>query len=235
MSRLSSGTRTSRGQRVPPEAEDCEEGVPQPSVRRPQFSWTRIKGESDVQGGSGNGSVEEGAGSWVGADGGSPKGDRSRRRRCGGWGPGLGARAAVECEPEAGRGAAAAVRRVTRRGLACSRGGDLSAGGVEGAGGGRSLPYRLAPAPGRSRSRNSATSTKSSTARLPVWGSVSGSCCRTRSADRFVSMQAVQQLSDAWLATDNEHRPHDALGRVPPLTYLARVTTRSESNHAWSS
>ena len=87
---------------------------------------------------AGMGSVEEGAGSWVGADGGSPKGDRSRRRRCGGWGPGLGARAAVECEPEAGRGAAAAVRRVTRRGLACSRGGDLSAGGVEGAGVGRS-------------------------------------------------------------------------------------------------
>ena len=35
----------------------------------PRFSWTRIKGESDVQGGSGNGSVEEGEGSWVGADG----------------------------------------------------------------------------------------------------------------------------------------------------------------------
>ena len=35
---------------------------------RPRFFWTRIKGESDVQGGSGNGSVEEGAGSWVGAD-----------------------------------------------------------------------------------------------------------------------------------------------------------------------
>ena len=29
-------------------------------------SWTRIKGEPDVQGGSGNGSVEEGEGSWVG-------------------------------------------------------------------------------------------------------------------------------------------------------------------------
>ncbi len=36
---------------------------------RPRFSWTRIKGESDVQGGSGNGSVEEGAGSWVGTTG----------------------------------------------------------------------------------------------------------------------------------------------------------------------
>ena len=54
-------------------------------------------------------------------------------------------------------------------------------------------------------------------------------------ADLFVSTQEVQQLSDAWLVTYNEHRPHDALGRVPPLTYLARVTTRSESNSAWSS
>ena len=53
---------------------------------RPRFSWTRIKGESDVQGGSGNGSVEEGEGSWVGADGGSPEGERSRRRRRGGSG-----------------------------------------------------------------------------------------------------------------------------------------------------
>ena len=38
-------------------------------VRRPQFSWTRIKGESDVKGGGGHGWVEEGAGSGVGADG----------------------------------------------------------------------------------------------------------------------------------------------------------------------
>ena len=50
-------------------------------VRRPQFSWTRIKGESDVKGGGGHGSVErvQGAGSartegarrasGVGADG----------------------------------------------------------------------------------------------------------------------------------------------------------------------
>ena len=50
----------------------------------------------------------------------------------------------------------------------------------------------------------------------------------------WVSTQDVQQLSDAWLVTDNEHRPHDALGRVPQLTYLARGTTRSESNYAWS-
>ena len=40
-----------------------------PALRRPQFSWTRIKGESDVKGGGGHGWVEEGAGSGVGADG----------------------------------------------------------------------------------------------------------------------------------------------------------------------
>ena len=52
-------------------------------VRRPQFSWTRIKGESDVKGGGGHGWVEASAGSGVGADGGSPEGERSRRRRRG--------------------------------------------------------------------------------------------------------------------------------------------------------
>ena len=87
-------------------------------LRRPQFSWTRIKGESDVKGGGGHGSVEEGAGSGVGADGGSPEGERSRRRRRGGWGGGLGARPAVEREPETGRGVAAAARRVAGDGLA---------------------------------------------------------------------------------------------------------------------
>ena len=38
------------------------------SLRRPQFSWTRIKGESDVKGGGGHGWVEASAGSGVGAD-----------------------------------------------------------------------------------------------------------------------------------------------------------------------
>ena len=37
------------------------------ALRRPQFSWTRIKGESDVKGGGGHGWVEASAGSWVGA------------------------------------------------------------------------------------------------------------------------------------------------------------------------
>ena len=39
------------------------------SLRRPQFSWTRIRGESDVKGGGGHGWVEASAGSGVGATG----------------------------------------------------------------------------------------------------------------------------------------------------------------------
>ena len=55
----------------------------------------------------GHGWVEASEGSCVGADGGSPEGDRSRRRRRGGWVGGLGARPAVERKPETGRGVAA--------------------------------------------------------------------------------------------------------------------------------
>ena len=40
-------------------------------VKRPQFSWTLIRGESNVQGGGGNGSIEERAGEGVGGDGGA--------------------------------------------------------------------------------------------------------------------------------------------------------------------
>ena len=58
------------------------------------------------------------AGGGVGADGGSPEGERRRRRRRGGWGGGLGAWAAVEREPETGRGSAASARRVAGDGLA---------------------------------------------------------------------------------------------------------------------
>ena len=50
----------------------------------------------------------------------------------------------------------------------------------------------------------------------------------------FHSTHEAQQLSDAWLVDYNERRPHDALGRVPPLTYLPRVSTPSESRSSWS-
>jgi putative transposase len=50
----------------------------------------------------------------------------------------------------------------------------------------------------------------------------------------FHSTQEAQQLSDAWLVDYNERRPHDALGRVPPLTYLPRASTPPKSINAWS-
>ena len=86
---------------------------------RPQFSWTRIKGESDVTRRWGYGSVEGGEGSWVGGDGGSPEGDRSRRRRGGDGVGGLGAGTTVEREPETGCGVAARGR-TTREGSRAS-------------------------------------------------------------------------------------------------------------------
>ena len=77
---------------------------------RPQFSWTRIKGESDVTRRWGYGSVEGGEG--------SPEGDRSRRRRGGDGVGGLGAGTTVEREPETGCGVAAAAWRAARPGFA---------------------------------------------------------------------------------------------------------------------
>ena len=85
----------------------------EPGLKRPRFSWTRMKGESNVQGGGGNGSIEgRGTGRGIGADGGSPKGDWSPCRRGGGRGGLPGAGAAVERQPEARRGAAAAAWRI---------------------------------------------------------------------------------------------------------------------------
>lgn len=54
------------------------------------------------------------------------------------------------------------------------------------------------------------------------------------SAYLFHSTHGAQQFSDAWLIYYNERRPHDALGRVPPLTYLPRVSTPSGSSNSWS-
>ncbi len=84
----------------------------------PSFLGHGLGGESDVTRRWGYGSVEAGEGSWVGADGGSPEGDRSRHRRGGDGVGGLGSRPAVEREPETGRGVAAALRRAARRGFA---------------------------------------------------------------------------------------------------------------------
>jgi putative transposase len=50
----------------------------------------------------------------------------------------------------------------------------------------------------------------------------------------FDSLDEVQRLTDDWLGRYNTIRPHDALGRVPPLTYLPREIAPSESRNAWS-
>ena len=50
----------------------------------------------------------------------------------------------------------------------------------------------------------------------------------------FESVEQVQQITDDWLVEYNEQRPHDSLGRVPPLTYLPREITAGESSFGLS-
>ena len=47
----------------------------------------------------------------------------------------------------------------------------------------------------------------------------------------FESVSQVQLLTDDWLIIYNRERPHDSLGRVPPLTYLPRQTTIGDSSY----
>jgi putative transposase len=48
----------------------------------------------------------------------------------------------------------------------------------------------------------------------------------------FESIWEVQELTDDWLPTYNDDRPHDALGRIPPTRFLPRPTTPAESPSA---
>lgn len=48
-------------------------------------------------------------------------------------------------------------------------------------------------------------------------------------AHLFESIEELQALTDAWLRVYNEERPHDSLGRVPPLTFLPRPQPAAES------
>lgn len=50
----------------------------------------------------------------------------------------------------------------------------------------------------------------------------------------FTSRAQVRDVSATWLATYNTQRPHDSLGRVPPLTFLPRPTRVPESTYALS-
>ena len=48
----------------------------------------------------------------------------------------------------------------------------------------------------------------------------------------FASLAEVQAITDEWLRTYNEYRPHDSLGRIPPTRFLSRPTTLPESASA---
>lgn len=54
---------------------------------------------------------------------------------------------------------------------------------------------------------------------------------RTEILDAYVfeSLAEVRALTERWLVTYNQERPHDSLGRVPPLTFLPRPTSAGQS------
>ena len=48
-------------------------------------------------------------------------------------------------------------------------------------------------------------------------------------AHLFESIAELRALTDAWLRIYNAERPHDRLGRVPPLTFLPRLSSAEKS------
>lgn len=45
----------------------------------------------------------------------------------------------------------------------------------------------------------------------------------------FDSLAEVRALTERWLVSYNQERPHDSVGRVPPLTFLPRLTLPEQS------
>jgi putative transposase len=45
----------------------------------------------------------------------------------------------------------------------------------------------------------------------------------------FESIDRVRMITEDWLCEYNEERPHDSLGRVPPLSFMPRRTTAGKS------
>jgi putative transposase len=42
------------------------------------------------------------------------------------------------------------------------------------------------------------------------------------SACVFESLEQIREITEFWLREYNQERPHESLGRVPPLTYMPR-------------
>ena len=53
-------------------------------------------------------------------------------------------------------------------------------------------------------------------------------------AHLFESLAEVRALTEGWLVVYNQERPHDSLGRVPPLTFLPRLNPPVQSPFAVS-
>ncbi len=41
----------------------------------------------------------------------------------------------------------------------------------------------------------------------------------------FYQFEQVQAITDQWLIDYNEYRPHEALGNIPPVQFMPRITT----------
>src|SRR5207247_10415916 len=53
-------------------------------------------------------------------------------------------------------------------------------------------------------------------------------------AHLFESIAELRALTDTWLRIYNSERPHDSLGRVPPLTFLPKPSSAGKSLFAVS-
>jgi putative transposase len=53
-------------------------------------------------------------------------------------------------------------------------------------------------------------------------------------AHLFESIAELRALTIQWLEIYNRERPHDSLGRVPPLTFLPRPSSAAQSPWEWS-
>ena len=74
------------------------------------------------------------------------------------------------------------------------------------------------------------TSNPASPTRTPS-SSASIAPIRTEVLDAYLfdSLAEVRALTERWLVSYNQERPHDSLGRVPPLTFLPRLTLPEQS------